>query len=116
MRNAENYIRKDKIKSNTNSLLDVFLTLFTVAAGACLGIGLIFLAAVWQGFVISQLWAWYIVPHFGLHHLPIVIAWGISLMASCLQSTIKNDYKPKYSSIVTPLMCLIFGWLGTWFM
>ena len=116
MRNAENFIKKTQTKKNSSTLGDLAFSGITAINLVLVMIAIVFILAVWQGFVLSQLWAWYIVPHFHLQPLPIVVAWGISLMASCLQSTVKNELKMEYTAIITPLMCLIFGWLGTWFL
>jgi hypothetical protein len=43
-----------------------------------------FLASIFQAFVAIQLWAWFIVPTFGLPPLGLVTAMGITLLISLL--------------------------------
>lgn len=68
------------------------------------------------GFVISQLWAWFIVPLFGLPALGLVEAYGVALVASLIVSHIpKGDADGKWwaSVLLRPWIVLAVGWVLT---
>ncbi len=93
------------------------LFVFTLVVAAVL--------SVWEGFVLTKLWGWFLVPHFGMAALPITIAIGISLIAAFLT----HQSKPKSNesledqivelfgrSITNGLVMLLMGWTVTQFM
>lgn len=47
-----------------------------------IGLGLIFPAALWGGYVASTLWGWFLVPSLGVPQLGTVAASGMILMVS----------------------------------
>ena len=81
---------------------------------------MIFVLAVVKAFVISTLWHWYIVPFFHLPDLPLAIAFGIGLLTSYLVPGSEHNSdktlgeKASYF-IILPLIVLLFGWIGTFF-
>lgn len=83
---------------------------------------LIFLAIVVRTFILSTLWGWYIVHHFGVEPLPMVIAFGISLLSMYLMWPLMNHedkrtWKQKLGTMVAaPVLVLFMGWVGTFFM
>lgn len=95
---------------------------------ACLGIAVflvitIILSSVLNGWVLSILWSWFIVPYFSLPKISIAIAIGISLIVAMLthqESNKKEDKEETLTSIVitmlikaiaTPAIFLVFGWV-----
>ena len=75
-----------------------------------------------QGFVISHLWDWFIVPTFGLKPLLIREALGLGLVTSYLTYQIQSKPKsPKgeiwdttpdvLTTLLHPWMALLIGWI-----
>lgn len=67
-----------------------------------------------RAFVLLKLWAWFIVPLFGLPPLTIPYAIGISLIVgSFFLNTKKQDDSNVFwvSAIVSPLITLFIGWI-----
>lgn len=95
--------------------------------GAALAIGaillfpaLIFIAVVVKAFIISTLWHWYFVPFFHVPELPLAIAFGISLMINYILPFRDNFKNLKASEkfqilVIGPILVLLFGWIGTFF-
>jgi hypothetical protein len=98
--------------------------LFGVIIGALiLGFGGFLYGVFVAGFVGMKLWAWYIVPVFGLKALTIVQAWGIALLASLwTHQFFTNTNKDERSDgekiayflamFASPWLTLLFGWIG----
>jgi hypothetical protein len=81
---------------------------------------LVFVGAIVQAYVISMLWGWYIVPFFGAKHLPLVFAFGICLLFQYLcpvnHPTDERKLSEKLSyAMARPLLVLLFGYIGTFF-
>lgn len=96
------------------------ISILAISGVLSLATMLIFLAAVVRSFIITKLWGWYLVPHFGVDQLPIVIAFGISLLVGYLSPIIHCEDKRKTSekiaaAVVIPLFVLLAGWVGTLF-
>jgi len=85
---------------------------------------MLFVNAVVNAWVFSQLWQWYVVDFFQQPQLPMAVAFGISLMFSALRGMKipkKEDYNVDVGAslvglIVFPLIILIMGYVGTWFL
>ena len=83
--------------------------------------GLLF--AVYNAWVLSILWGWFIVP-LGVKSLSIAHAYGVTLVAGLFLSTrgIKENKNQDdwISSLITwlilPLAALFFGWIAVSFM
>ena len=78
--------------------------------------------AILRAWVLSWLWQWYVVPHFGVAPLPVAIAFGLALIASYIKastSTVKKEYRETtlewVSMFVNPLAALLIGWIGSFF-
>lgn len=112
----ERYFQKLEESRNKGWFLDVCLTLIAVLGSGMLVLGIIFVAGLLQGFVISQLWSWYVVTHFNVAPLPIVVAWGISLMFQVMQIQIQTKLRSSWGWFWVSILCLCLGWLGTWFL
>lgn len=106
--------KKKKDQSN-------FMLGLTVIGGLILGFPMVvFIGCLIRAFVISQLWAWYFVPFFGVAALPLAIAFGFSLLAGFLSPT--NHAKDERSVgaklgfvVLYPTFVLLLGWIGSWF-
>ena len=103
---------------------------------ACIGGVAIFLligvfGSIINGWVLSILWQWFVVPLFNLPHLSIPYAIGISLIVSVLKSSNLSHSKPKNEEkkdtttllaetisiiLFVPLFILFLGWVVTLFM
>ncbi len=116
MKNAEKYFEKLEEDRSKGWLLEVGATLLAVMGSGALILGIIFLSGLVQGFVLSQLWSWYVVPHFHMAPLPIVVAWGISLIFHVMQIQIQTKLRSTWGWLWVSLWCLCLGWLGTWFL
>jgi hypothetical protein len=77
-------------------------------------------SAMWSGFVAVKIWAWFIVPQFGLRPLTIPIAIGLALFVSFWFKKWNTDSEPttwesagKYISnaAVYPAAFLLYGWI-----
>lgn len=101
--------------------------LFALIIGAIFVVGLLTVVAVplaiLRGFVLTKLWAWFVVPFFGLPALSIPLAIGISLLIGFLAQspTAKDvesgDWKKSFSiSILSPLITLFIGWIVTFWL
>lgn len=92
---------------------------------AALGVVVVFLltavvGSIWRGYVLSVLWKWFVVAHFGLPLITIPVAIGISLLASMLThqhtNTGKDNKEPLeqllYIFVMTFLLPLISLGIG----
>lgn len=72
-----------------------------------------------SGYVLSVLWAWFIVSTFGLPLLTIPVAIGITLVVGYLtkqadfNNSDREDYQKRFNAymIVKPLAALVVGWV-----
>ena len=85
-------------------------------------ISVIVLSSIWSGYALSVLWAWFIVPAFGLPKLSIPLAIGLALIVSYLTHQLDNREKDNRTasevlvagiatSFVKPLIVLLTGWV-----
>jgi hypothetical protein len=91
-------------------------------------IGLIVFTSILNGYVLSVLWSWFIVPTFNIPSLNIPTAIGVALVVEYLTYQIKideNDKKTSFGekmsdrfiiSILKPAFALLFGWVVTFWM
>ena len=81
---------------------------FPVAVAAFCG------GIILEGFVLSIMWGWFMVP-FGLPHITVAWAIGVSVLTSLFQPTPLG--KPSNSEFwfaltVKPLLILLIGWIA----
>lgn len=77
------------------------------------------IASMWRGYVLSILWAWFVVPLFGLPQLSIPLAIGISLIVGMLTNHRTGREVEKKGglgnaiglSVFVPALFLLMGWL-----
>ncbi len=97
--------------------------------GGIIGISLLIaLSSIFNGYTLSILWEWFIVPVFGLPQLSVAPAIGIALVIGYLTHQSNPDVEEKEretsekvarviaTSIVRPLFVLLFGWVVHLFM
>lgn len=79
------------------------------------------IAATWNGFVLSKLWEWFIVPSLHAPSLRIPYAIGIALIVGWLtHKTRKTEDEPEaihiiVMSLILPPLLLGYGWVVTLF-
>jgi hypothetical protein len=102
------------MKNNTESILL-----------ACIIIALVPLALIFStiidGWALSTLWGWFVVPLFKLPALPIFYAMGLGLIASALHPTVSVNDKDRTTVekvgvfvariFVLPVFLVFIGWI-----
>jgi hypothetical protein len=93
----------------------------------------LFIAPIVRGFVLKTLWAWFVIPVFGLPALGMASAYGLGLVVQTLvehnsfpDSKKDEDMTPEAVKerialafarvLVEPLIILLFGWVAHSFM
>lgn len=86
------------------------------------------LGSILNGWVLSTLWGWFVVPIFGLPVLPIAAAIGISLTVKYMTHQISPDCEEKKReaaeqigrlvgvTVLYPLLAVFIGWIVQKFM
>ena len=84
------------------------------------------LVAIIQGWVLTVLWSWFVVPTFRLPELSIPVAIGLSLIVGMFkgynnpEKTENEDVYVKVTKVVMlfvgPFIVLFLGWIVTLFM
>jgi hypothetical protein len=79
------------------------------------------LSAMFSGYALSVLWAWFIMPQFGLSALSVSNAIGLSMTVRYLthqDSTTENrGYVEGFAlAFMQPALVLFFGWIVTFFL
>lgn len=75
-----------------------------------------------NAWIITKIWDWYIVRAFGIAPITMITAFGLSILVSMLHSQQYNgeDKRDPYERIIgviaAPLVSLLVGWIGTFFM
>ena len=79
------------------------------------------LTAIWYGFALMVMWAWFVVPTFHVAPLRIPYAIGLAYIVQFLtHQTTSEENEPETDrilamAIVKPLVLLAAGWIVTWF-
>jgi len=79
---------------------------------------------VWRGYVLSVMWAWFIVATFGMPAITVPVAVGIMygvMLFKHMPSKIETDNRQEYSTllvfdVIAPAVVLLFGWIAKAFM
>lgn len=83
-------------------------------------VGFVLAMAVVRAFVISMLWAWYVVPAFGLIAMSLPTAFGVGLLMSYLSQVHSRGERSTEETLrdvfLVPAGILLAGWIGTWFL
>lgn len=90
-------------------------------------IGLLAISSLWRGYVLTVLWAWFVVPTFGPPALAIAPAIGLAMVVSFLthQSDATKEPEGDFSArmakalayaLVMPAFVLGIGWIVQRFM
>jgi hypothetical protein len=97
-----------------------------VGLGCLIAAGVVILGTALNGWALSIMWGWFMVPALGLPPLSIPSALGIALIVSMLthQDREKSDKEPSTKEVVIavlipllrPLIFLAFGWIYLQFM
>ena len=90
--------------------------------GGIVGVGVLMVClSLFQGYVVSVLWGWFIVPVFGVPALSIVPAIGIALVVTYLTHQIQDNEAGKHGvgkqvldgtvrAVVKSTVALVLGW------
>ena len=97
--------------------------------GGIVGVAVLMVASsIFNGYALSVLWGWFVVPTFGVPVLGIVPAIGIAMVVSYLTHQIDTHKKEEKRSfgktiahstvfaILKPSLALFFGWVVHLFM
>ena len=99
------------------SLLALLFGFFLIAA-------VVFITAVWRGWVLSVVWGWLVVPIFHLAPISILGAVTMSLIVGFLTQHSTNCAKDPDTSqaahlfssgVIYPLIVLLFAWVAKGF-
>ena len=88
--------------------------------------GLEIVSSIWNGYVLTVLWGWFVVPTFHLPVLTLAPAIGIALVIGFMthRPDVKSDETPigekiiraSIDAILYPLIALIIAWVVHLFM
>jgi hypothetical protein len=73
-------------------------------------------SCIWSGWVLHVLWAWFVVPLFGLPALTVPYAIGLSLVSKMLRGRGYSDkdesfWKSLMNAAIGPAIVLLVGWI-----
>lgn len=98
--------------------MNKILLIVLMILGAALFIGLM---GVYHAFVLSTLWAWFVVP-LGVAKIGMAHAYGLALIPTTVIGA-RGLYSPEdkrteaaVAAIVIPAVALLFGWIALGFM
>lgn len=101
---------------------------FLAVLGIIFGVGLLMIASsIFNGYVLSVLWGWFVVPIFDAPSLGLIPAIGVALVAGYLTYQDHNCKRESKSfpeellrsifmAILKPSFALFFGWVFHLFM
>jgi len=106
------------------------MKVFSVCGGILIFVIASFFASIYNGFVLSMMWKWFIVPTFGAPVIGLIPAVGISMLVGNLTYQ-KNDCECEKKenkgfvwsileafvySVIMSSFTLFFGWIAHLFM
>ena len=93
----------------------------TVLGAGCLVVLLLAGASIVQGFVLAQMWAWFVVPLFHLPALSVAAAIGLALTVGMVTRNSEPEDKDKSTAerlitslikaFLAPVITLAMGWI-----
>lgn len=102
------------------------MTALAIVGGVIALFVLLALSAIWSGYVLTILWAWFVVPTFHLPQLSLAAAIGIAIVVKYLTHHVdthedNRSWDDKFAvsigfALLFPLMALFFGWVVHFFM
>lgn len=84
-------------------------------------LGMAPMTAVWYGFTLSIMWAWFVVPTFHVEQIRIPYAIGLAYIVQFLthqtnsEETEPDTMRVLLEAILKPGVLLLAGWIVTWF-
>lgn len=96
--------------------------------GGIVGVGILMVfSSIFNGYALSVLWGWFVVPTFGAPALGVVPAIGVAMVVSYLTYQMHDCKKEETSfgetiakgtavAILKPSFALFFGWIVHMFM
>ena len=95
--------------------------MFAALIGLIIAFGFVFLSACLDGWALSVLWGWFIVPIFGLPVLTQVQALGVALVMGFMtkqytQTDKDRNWEGVGYAFVKPIFAVIMGWVILQFM
>ena len=73
------------------------------------------LAILWQSYVLSTMWNWYMVPALKVAPIGMALSYGLMLVANLFKgvriSKNEDHFKTIFAIFVTPAFILFFGWI-----
>lgn len=86
--------------------------------------GIAIIMAIIQGWVLTVLWDWFVVPTFNVSQLSIAVAIGISIIVSMFrggyttnkEQTLEQKIGVVVGIILSPFLSLLLGWIVHMFM
>lgn len=84
------------------------------------GIAVFVAGVLWRGYVLSILWAWFLVPTLGAPQIGVAQALGVSLTAQVFHPAVETKEKSFGENVlrltILPLTALCIGWVVKQFM
>lgn len=78
-----------------------------------IGIWLTVICAMLEGWALSVLWGWFVVPVFGLPHLRIPVAIGIALLVGMVTHRVrKEEHQPDTVTVLAHGLVMPFIYVG----
>jgi hypothetical protein len=85
---------------------------------ALLGLVMVLPLGLWNGFFLSIMWGWFLVP-LGVPSIGVAHAWGLAMLLSLLTFKLKQDNSTLHEllagiiyGIIFPPIALFFGWIA----
>jgi len=105
-------------------VLAILAIVAMVLGGFALLAAIIAFSAIVNGWVLTHLWHWFMVPIFGLHDLTIAPAIGLGLIVSFLtnkgriakKDSRETDWGATIGYLLSPFVVLFFGYVVHLFM
>jgi hypothetical protein len=98
----------------------------TKAEMGLIKLGVSIVCGIWQAYVISILWSWFITPQWQIPAPRVIILMGILMIKSLVfvkpaefrsskKETDEEWFEDAGNMFLLPLMSLLIGWIFLWF-